>query len=138
LKFLTGDDVYHEGGCSCGAVRFIAEGTPVNVRACHCRLCQKVMGSPFFARALFDQRALKVTGPTAAYATSAAIERVYCVKCGTRLFARRTNGTFTGVALAGFDNRNAFAPTHHTWVSEKVAWLKLDDGLPQYPEAAPE
>jgi hypothetical protein len=42
-----------------------------------------------------------------------------------------------GVALAAFDDRNAFTPTDHTWVTEKMDWVKLDDGLPQYPGTAP-
>jgi hypothetical protein len=42
-----------------------------------------------------------------------------------------------GVALAAFDDRNAFAPAEHIWVSEKMDWVKLDDGLPQYPETVP-
>jgi hypothetical protein len=126
-----------EGGCLCGAVRFRAEGEPINVRVCHCRNCQKAMGSPFFARALFPQTALTVTGETARYPSSAATDRVFCKRCGTRLFSWRTNGTATGVALATFDDRNAFVPTEHIWVSEKMAWLKFDDGLPQYPHAVP-
>src|SRR5882757_8391036 len=104
-----------EGGCLCGAVRFKAEGEPLNVRICHCRMCQKAMGSPYFARAQFDQRALAVEGDTQRYAT--------------RLFSWRRNGTLAGVSLTTFDDRNAFAPTEHIWVSEKLAWLKLDDGL---------
>jgi hypothetical protein len=123
-----------EGGCFCGAVRFKTEGEPVNVRICHCRNCQKAMGSPFFARALFDQRALVVEGDTACYPSSEALDRVFCKVCGTRLFARRTNGTVVGVALAVFDDRNAFAPTEHIWVSEKMVWVRLDDGLRQYQE----
>jgi hypothetical protein len=121
-----------EGGCLCGAVRFKAEGEPINVRVCHCRKCQKAMGSPFFARALFPQSALTVEGETARYASSETLERVFCTTCGTRLFAWRRNGTAAGVALAGFDDRNAFAPTEHIWVAEKMDWVKLDAGLPQY------
>jgi hypothetical protein len=126
-----------EGGCLCGAVRFRAEGEPDNVRVCHCRNCQKAMGSPFFARALFDQRALTVAGKTACYASSDRIERVFCLRCGTRLFSRRRDGTMMGVALATFDDRNAFAPTAHIWVSEKIDWVRPSDGLPQYPETVP-
>lgn len=126
-----------EGGCLCGAVRFKAEGEPLNVRICHCRNCQKAMGSPYFARALFEQRALTIEGETAHYATSPALDRVFCKVCGTRLFTRRTNGTASGVALATFDDRNAFAPTEHIWVSEKIEWVQIDDGLTQYQGTVP-
>ena len=127
-----------EGGCLCGAVRFKAEGEPVNVRICHCRNCQKAMGSPFFARALFDQTALSVQGETARYASSEALDRVFCKVRGTRLFSWRTNGTRAGIALAAFDDRNAFAPTEHIWVAEKMDWVNLKDGLPQYPGTVPQ
>jgi hypothetical protein len=126
-----------EGGCLCGAVRLKARGEPINVRVCHCRNCQKAMGSPFFARALFPQDALTIEGDSARYPSSNAIERVFCKTCCTRLLSWRTNGTAAGVALATFDDRNAFAPTEHIWVREKMNWVKLDDGLPQYAEQAP-
>jgi hypothetical protein len=131
------DIMTREGGCLCGAVRFKAAGEPINVRICHCRNCQKAMGSPFFARALFDQTALTVDGETARYASSERLDRVFCKTCGTRLFAWRRIGTLAGVALAAFDDRNAFTPTDHMWVTEKIDWVKLDDGLAQYPETAP-
>jgi hypothetical protein len=126
-----------EGGCLCGAVRFKAEGEPLNVRICHCRTCQKAMGSPFFARAVFDQRVLTVQGETAHYPSSAMVDRVFCKTCGTRLFTWRKSPAVAGVALAAFDDRNAFAPTEHICVSDKVDWVSLDDGLPQYPELVP-
>lgn len=121
----------------CGAVSFSAEGEPLNVRACHCRQCQTALASPFFARALFEQRDVKVVGPVVAHRSSAALERVFCSECGTRMFARRTNGTYIGIALTAFDNHALFEPKEHIWVSEKVPWLKLDDDLPQHPERSP-
>ena len=33
-----------EGGCCCGAVRYVAEGDPVMRAQCHCRECQYVTG----------------------------------------------------------------------------------------------
>ena len=133
----SGDAMIREGGCLCGAVRFRCEGEPINVRICHCRNCQKAMGSPFFARALFDQKALMVEGETARYASSEVLDRVFCKTCGTRLFAWRKQPAVAGVALAAFDDRNAFAPTDHMWVTEKMDWVRLEDGLPQYPGTAP-
>ena len=78
-------------------------------------------------------RALR-PGDTGRYPSSDHLDRVFCKACGTRLFSWRRNGTAAGVALAAFDDRNAFVPTEHIWVSEKIAWVRLDDGLPQYPE----
>ena len=121
----------------CGAVRFRVHGEPINVRICHCRNCQKAMGAPFLARALFPHSALSVTGETARYPSSEALVRVFCKTCGTRLFAWRKNPAWAGVALAAFDDRNAFAPTEHIWVSEKMDWVTLDDGLPQYRGTVP-
>ena len=107
-----------EGGCLCGAVRFRGEGEPINVRTCHCRNCQKAMGT-FFARALFAQSALTIEGDTARFASSESLDRVFCTTCGTRLFAlAQAYGTMASIALAAFDDRNAFAPTEHIWVSE--------------------
>jgi hypothetical protein len=127
----------HEGGCLCGAVRFKAEGEPINVRICHCRLCQKSMGGPFFARALFDQKALTLEGPTGRFPSSERLERIFCRQCGTRLGTWRTNGTAAGIALALFDDRNTFSPTEHIWVSEKIDWVKVADDLPMFPEGVP-
>jgi hypothetical protein len=35
-----------EGGCLCGAVRFVATGQPKGVAWCHCESCRKHSGAP--------------------------------------------------------------------------------------------
>ena len=67
----------HTGGCLCGKVRYEARGEPVNVRVCHCQLCQKAIGAPFNARALF--RGEDVSFPAASaklYASEAAMRTI--------------------------------------------------------------
>jgi hypothetical protein len=127
-----------DGGCLCGAVRFRAQGEPINVRICHCRLCQKALSAPFYARALFPFGAVEVDGPLERFPSSDHIWRAFCRDCGSRLFSERVDGSGIGVALAAFDDQSAFWPTEHIFVASKAPWLKLDDGLPQHQERPPE
>jgi hypothetical protein len=131
------DDVVREGGCLCGQVRFQARGAPTNVRICHCRLCQKSMGSPFFARALYPLAQVTVTGSTARYNSSPALQRTFCPTCGTRLMAERADMNRVGIAIAAFDDPGALPPECHFMTAYKVAWIAINDDLPQHPEWPP-
>jgi hypothetical protein len=126
------------GGCQCGQLRFEARGRPENVAVCHCRQCQRAMGAPFFARALYAQSQVTVTGEAARWASSDELWRVFCPACGTTLFGARRDGGHIGIALSAFDDPAALAPTHHFFVESKAPWVVLNDGLPRYDEWAPD
>lgn len=127
------------GGCLCGAVRYAAEGEPVNVRACHCEQCRKATGGAFYARIMFRQADVAITGETRAYRSSARLDRVFCPTCGSTLFSRAADGRqVIGLSLSSLDDPAAAAPTEHIFVSEKHPWLVLADGLPQYPQRPPQ
>jgi hypothetical protein len=126
------------GGCRCGAVRYEAKGEPLNVRLCHCRNCQKITGSAFFARAMFPAGAVSVTGPVTSFLSSGDLHRLFCPDCGSTLGARRDSRGVMSVTLGTLDDPDALSPTAHIFITRKVDWLKLDDGLPQYPEWAPQ
>lgn len=129
------DQVY-EGGCLCGQVRWRATGAPANTRLCHCRLCQNATGGPFFARAIFAADRFVRNGKTTAWNSSPRIQRLSCARCGTPMFALPNDPPARiAVSIATCDDRHALAPDGHIWVSEKVGWLALDDGLPQFEQA---
>lgn len=122
----------YEGGCLCGQVRWRATSEPANVRVCHCRLCQRWTGAPFFARAIFLAEAFEWSGETTSAQTSPRIVRRSCARCGTPLFSCPNDAPARiGVAIATCDDRDALTPTVHIWTSAKVGWLSLDDGLDQ-------
>jgi len=128
----------YEGGCACGAVRFRVDAAPLGVRICHCRICQQAMGAPFLAVASFPKEAVTVSGKTARWQSSARLFRHFCPQCGSRLTLEPLDGDRLGFPLAALDNPAALHPEMHIWVSARVPWLALDDGLPQHAEASPE
>jgi hypothetical protein len=59
--------------------------------------------------------------------------RRFCGACGTPLTYEHAD--FAGevdVTAASLDEPAAFPPADHTWWSERVAWLALDDGRPRF------
>ncbi|MDB5453408.1 MAG: Rieske (2Fe-2S) iron-sulfur domain protein [Caulobacteraceae bacterium] len=126
------------GGCHCGRVRYQIRAEPVNVRVCHCRSCQKWAGSAFFARAIFPRTAVELGGAIETYASSADLRRGFCAHCGSPVTTQRlSRPDRIGISLSTLDEPNALPPEAHTWVSEKLDWVNIDDGLPQYPQGAP-
>ena len=126
----------YEGGCLCGQVRWQATAEPENVRLCHCRNCQRATGGPFFARALFGAADVTRSGETIRWASSGRLHRLSCAQCGTPVFAEPQDGPWLAISLATLDRPNALRPESHIWVSQKLDWVRLDDGLPLFPQGA--
>jgi hypothetical protein len=127
----------YEGGCLCGAIRYVAEGKPINERICHCRICQKVLGAAFNARLLFHDTDVQMTGSVARFHSSPALERGFCPVCGTTIFSARKSAGIIGLTVGSLDDPGQFKPDMHFWTSSRQPWLRLNDGLPQYPEGPP-
>ena len=125
------------GGCLCGAVRYAAAGEPLNVRICHCRLCQKATGQAFFARAMFASDAVSIEGETAGFHSSEDLERRFCPRCGTGLFAvRLSTSERLSVSLASFDDPQALTPETQIWTSSRIGWVAGLGDIPEH-EAGP-
>lgn len=127
-------DRVFEGGCLCGAVRYRFSGPLMNTGICHCRICQKAMGSPYFARVLVAADQSEITGETARYHSSAGLARLFCPDCGTRICTEWKGGGehIMGFGLATLDDPQALKPRFHMWTSSKLDWVSIDDGLPQF------
>ena len=127
-----------QGGCFCGAVRYEAQATALlGSMVCHCRTCRRVAGAPAVAWVTFSAQRFRFTqGQPAAFNSSPGVRRTFCPACGTPLtYALVAAPSELDVTTCSLDHPEAFPPTHHSWLSHNLPWLRFGDGLPAYPES---
>jgi hypothetical protein len=129
--------VSFEGGCLCGAIRYRVEGLCSNSMICHCRTCRRVAAAPAVAWATFPANRFSILqGRPVEFRSSEHVRRMFCGECGTALtYAHSDEPEFIDVTTCSLDEPDAFPPTHHSWLSHDVAWVKFGDGLPTFPRS---
>ncbi|MGI9589907.1 MAG: GFA family protein [Myxococcota bacterium] len=125
-----------EGGCLCASTRFRVTGEAKNRCYCHCRSCRLAAGAPFVAWGTFPTGGFQVIeGELREHRSSAKVLRGFCASCGTAISYRHEERPGElDVALATLDDPAAVTPECHIWVSQKLPWVALADGLPGFPE----
>jgi len=125
-----------EGGCICGAIRYRVTGTPKNSMVCHCRSCRRVAASPVVAWVTFPAAQFElIKGRPTTFHSSKPVRRTFCAACGTPLtYEISDSAGFLDVTTCSLDDPEAFPPTHHSWLSHDLAWVRFGDGLPTFQE----
>ena len=126
---------FYPGGCLCGAVRYEARGNPRYLCFCHCETCRRAAGAPVVPWATFARGELNIVrGTLAQFRSSPEVLRGFCAACGTSLtYLNEARAEDFDLTLASLDEPQRLAPTMHVWVQDKLPWVSIDDGLPQYP-----
>jgi len=128
------DPARYTGRCLCGSVRYEVSGTAATLCYCHCDSCRRAAGAPMVAWGTFARSAFRVTrGQLSEHRSSAPVLRGFCASCGGALtYQHDARPTEIDVTLASLDAPAALAPRMHVWVAEKLPWLVISDGLPQF------
>jgi hypothetical protein len=125
-----------KGHCLCGAIEYEVAPPFTNQTVCHCSMCRRAAGSPMVGWFTVPRGAYKViAGTPRSYRSSAHAVRTFCAGCGTPLtFESVRFPEETDVTTCSLDDPEALPPRDHTRAATKLSWVKLDDGLPAYPE----
>ena len=125
-----------EGGCLCGAVRYRVSGAATNLCYCHCRSCRGASGAHCVAWGTFDAARFELLrGELALHRSSERVLRGFCGACGTALsYRNEARPGELDLTLASLDDAAGLAPACHIWVSHRLPWVVLADGLPQFAE----
>jgi hypothetical protein len=122
------------GGCFCGAVRYEVSGAPRVLCYCHCESCRRAAGSPAVAWGTFGRSGFRVTrGRMTEFNSSPRVTRGFCAGCGSCLtYSHDGRPADIDVTLATLAEVAHLAPTMHVWVADKLPWVRIEDGLPQF------
>jgi hypothetical protein len=101
----------HTGGCQCGRVRYALAVVPHDISVCHCRMCQKAVGS-FFAPlgGMMLEDFAWTRGEPAIFRSSSIVERGFCAHCGTPLSYRNLENPWISISLGSLDQPERVKP----------------------------
>lgn len=132
-----------EGGCQCGAVRYVLTAPPLLAYACHCSECRRITASAFATTCGVLRDTMHIEqGELSRYdwVVESGAHRYgdFCSVCGTRIRNGSTPDLGVYSLRAGtLDDQKWATPVAHTWQSSKVDWFTPPadaltfDGQPQ-------
>lgn len=131
---MPSNEASFSGGCLCGAVRYRASGPGRDLCFCHCRSCRRATGAPSVPWVTFERASFQITnGALREYHSSTDVQRGFCDVCGTTLtYHHQKRPQEIDVTMATLDAPEALRPEAHIWVEDKLSWIAIGDGLPQY------
>jgi hypothetical protein len=126
-----------EGGCYCGALRYVAEGTPLLKGQCHCRECQYISGgAPHMFMLMPSDGFRYVKGQPRRFTRSdleRPVTREFCAECGTHLITRRPGIPAVILKVGTLDDPSLFgAPQMAIFTVDKQAFHQIPEGLPTF------
>ena len=126
-----------EGGCYCGAVRYVAEGEPVLRAQCHCRACQHVSGGAPNLFMLMPAEGFAYTkGAPKTYARpdkADAVTREFCAGCGTHMITRRPGLPPVVLKIGTLDDPSVYGGAKMAiFTAEGQPFHLIADGVPAF------
>jgi hypothetical protein len=115
----------YQGGCQCGALRYEVTGELGKLSLCHCRMCQKAVGS--FAASFVPmpvQNFRWTRGAPSEFRSSAIVARGFCNQCGTPMYLLEDGELNIEIAAGTFDHAEMLGPLdHESGVESRVPWF---------------
>ena len=97
-------------------------------------MCRRSVGAAVATFATFETSHVRWTGPIARFDSSDRAWRGFCANCGASVcFGYNPRPERTYIALGIFDDPDAFPAEFHDYLASKIAWLHVDEDLPDSP-----
>lgn len=127
------------GSCLCRAIRYEVSVSITELRACHCRDCQKSSGTGGSVNAMIPSSGFRITqGAPRRFTVTAdsgrTLYRFFCGDCGSPLFSRRElTPENTSLRAGTLDDAPAVKITANIWTKSARPWSYIDPSTKQFP-----
>ena len=130
-----------EGGCLCGAVRYVLKAEPVTTAVCHCTHCQRQSGGVFSTNLVVPEAAYVQTGETKIYDDNGdsglSVWRHFCPDCGSPLISRIALMPGVVMVKAGtLDDLSGVTPDIEVYTDHAAGWVAPIAGARRFGQAA--
>lgn len=130
-----------EGRCGCGGVRYRLAEKPLFIHCCHCTWCQRETGSAFALNAMIEahhvsllqgQPQMVLTPSNSGKGQNIA----RCPECRVALWSHYGGAgeSICFIRVGTLENPAQFPPDIHIYVSSKLPWVSIPDGVPAVEE----
>ena len=131
----------YEGGCTCGAIRYRMESTPMIVHCCHCHWCQRETGASFALNAMIeaDRLTLLQGSPEMALTptNSGKGQKIFrCPDCHIALWSHYSGAgdKLSFVRVGTLDEAHRLPPDIHIFTSSMQPWVVIPTATPAVKE----
>src|SRR5690606_5861725 len=105
-----------EGGCACGATRYVLDEAPRDLEDCHCEDCRRSAGGPFVTWGSVDRVQFRIVSGQLQRVSISGRFRHFASCCGSLiLFEQRADALSIEVAIATLDDPAPYAPARIIW-----------------------
>lgn len=113
------DEFEANGQCLCGEVKIRAGKIDHHVGVCHCGMCRKWGGGPFFGVDCGSDVAFNNSKSITIFGSSDWAERGFCSRCGTHLFYHLKPNDQYIMAAGLFEGTEDLVLDHQIFIEEK-------------------
>lgn len=122
-----------EGGCLCGAVRFVITLPTKWCAHCHCSMCRRAHGAPYVTFCGVPSKQFRIeqgADQIRRYKSSADAVRSFCRACGSMLLFEGSRWQDeVHVARASIEGEIDREPQAHCYFDERASWVVVNDDL---------
>ncbi len=138
---MSTEATHHDGGCTCGFVRYRMTTKPLFVHCCHCRWCQRETGASFALNAMIEadrvqlrQGEVEVINTPSQSGKGQKISR--CPRCHIAVWSNYAGGgdAVRFVRVGTLDEPDRLPPDIHIYTTSKQPWVVLPPNTPAVPE----